>query len=217
MIRIELILCGPLSVNTYVAWQEGKDTCILIDPADSEKVKDFLRENGLKPERILLTHGHFDHVMGVKALQEEFGASVCIHEAEQDWIGEKEDNLGRSFRVKVPECTPDVCLKDGDVIEAAGFTIHVIGTPGHSPGGVCYRIEEEKVIFSGDTLFCRSVGRSDFPGSSTKDLYYSIKDKLFTLEGDYRVFPGHSRVTTLEDERQNNPCMKPGGRFSLKW
>lgn len=217
MMQVERILSGPLSVNSYIAWKEGSKECIAVDPADADKAKEFMQEKGLVLDKILLTHGHFDHVMGVKALHEEFNAPVYIHEKEKDWIGEKEENLGRSFRVTVPACEADVCLKDGDVISTAGFTIKVIATPGHSPGSVCYLIEDERVIFSGDTLFCMSVGRSDFPGSSTKELYYSILDKLFTLQGDYRVLPGHSRETMLENERKNNPCMKPGGRFSLKW
>ena len=217
MIQIERILTGPLSVNTYIAWANGQDRCVVIDPSDAEKVKAYMKEKGLKLERILLTHGHFDHIMGVKELKEGCGAPVCIHEAEKDWFGNGEANLGAAFRVKVPYCEPDILFHDGDTFHAAGLDFKVLATPGHSPGGVCYLVEDEHVIFSGDTLFCMSVGRSDFPYSSTEDLYYSITGKLFPLRGDYRVLPGHSGETMLENERQNNPCLKPGGRFSLKW
>lgn len=199
---------GPYGVNTYIINSEESKTCIVIDPADAKKVNAYLDEKGLKIELILLTHGHFDHILSVAKLKEEHGAKVCIHENEKDAFIDGVMNLGAPRRLVVPPCEVDILNQDGMKMEAAGLKFKVMHTPGHSSGSVSYIFEDEKIIFSGDTLFHLSIGRSDFANSSTAALHSSIKNKLYALEGDYKVCPGHGDFTSLEFERNNNPYVR---------
>ena len=205
------ILTGPLEVNTYIMHGARAGACFLVDPAEAAPVRQAMEEYGLKPTHILLTHGHFDHILAVAELQKEYGAKVCIHEQEANALSDPRVNLAMVASMHVPPCKADVLLKDGECFDAAGFGVKVIHTPGHSPGSACYVLERENIIFSGDTLFRLSVGRTDFPGGSAQTLFDSISDKLFTLPGDYTVYPGHMRKTTLEFERQHNPVMRDWG------
>lgn len=197
----ERIETGPLRVNTYVVYVQGADSCVVIDPAEAAPIKKYAEAYGLKIAAILLTHCHFDHIMGVPELVRD-GAKLYIGENDADGLNDKSINL--TFR-KLPHMEPDVRLKDGDTVNEAGVSLKVISTPGHTAGGVCYVMEESSVIFSGDTLFRFSIGRTDFPGGDYEKLISSIKNKLFVLHGDYTVNPGHDVSTTLEEERQRNP------------
>lgn len=213
MIKIDALELGPIGVNCYIVREEKSNTCIVIDPAEAEPVRRFLEQNALTATHIFLTHGHFDHILGVAGLKRLTGAAVCIHELDAEALGDDEANLAEMFRYSVPHCAADRLLFGGDIVEAAGLKFEVLFTPGHSPGGVCYVERNERVIFSGDTLFCLSVGRTDFKGGDAERLYRSIKDELFALPGDYKVYPGHMRETTLDFERGNNPFMaRSGGR-----
>ncbi|MBR3297650.1 MAG: MBL fold metallo-hydrolase [Clostridia bacterium] len=215
------ILCiptGVLGTNTYIVYRESGTPekpadCVVIDPAASKPVLKKLRELGLHCTHILLTHGHFDHIMGVAKLREEEGAQVFIHNADAGALEGGEASLAYMAGTFVTNCEVDKRLEDGDAFTAAGLEFSVIATPGHTPGGVCYVIESEKVIFSGDTLFRLSVGRTDLRGGDSMQLYESIAYRLFTLSGDYRVFPGHEEPTTLDFERKHNPFMRSGGAF----
>lgn len=215
------ILCvptGPLGTNTYIVCSENgtaeKPTdCVVIDPAASKPIIKKLREMNLHCTHILLTHGHFDHTMGVAKLKEEEGALVFIHNADAGALSGGEASLAYMAGTFVTSCNVDKKLKGNDVFTAAGLKFRVLFTPGHTPGGVCYVVESEKVIFSGDTLFRLSVGRTDLSGGDGMQLYESIAFNLFTLPGDYQVFPGHEEPTTLEFERRHNPFMKGGGGF----
>ena len=208
---------GPISTNTYIVYPDGAEgeirPCVVIDPAASRKVLEVLEKNRLRLEAILLTHGHFDHTLGVAALKEKTGAEVMIHEADRDALTGGEGSLAYMGGMFVEKCGVDRVLHDGDRISAAGFDFDVIHTPGHTPGGVCYVVESEKVIFSGDTLFYMSVGRTDLPGGDGEQLYESIAYRLLPLHGDYRVLPGHMTETTLDFERQHNPFIKNPGMY----
>ncbi|MCH5278851.1 MAG: MBL fold metallo-hydrolase [Christensenellaceae bacterium] len=206
---------GPLSVNTYIVFtdeaaKKGGD-CVVIDPANSKKVLDEMAKYKLHCSHILLTHGHFDHIIGVAGLKEHENATVMIHSLDAAALSDSSVNLAMISGALVRPCEVDIPLKDNDRFTAAGMDFRVIHTPGHTRGCVCFVMEDEKVIFSGDTLFRLSVGRTDFPGSSTEQLYESILYRLFTLQGDYRVLPGHMRETTLDFERKHNPFMRNGG------
>lgn len=213
------ILCVPtglLGTNTYIAYIDGGTAespaeCVVIDPAASKPVIKKLREMNLRCTHILLTHGHFDHIMGVAKLKEEEGAQVFIHKDDASALTGGEASLAYMAGAFVTRCEADRLLEDGDSFTAAGLDFKLIHTPGHTPGGACYVIESEKVIFSGDTLFRLSVGRTDLRGGNGMQLYESIAYRLFTLAGDYRVFPGHEDETTLDFERRHNPFMKSGG------
>ena len=213
------ILCvptGPLGTNTYIVYselgtEEKPADCAVIDPAASKPIIKKLRELNLRCTHILLTHGHFDHIMGVAKLKEEDGAQVFIHKDDAAALSGGEASLAYMAGTFVTSCEVDRLLEDGDTFTAAGMNFKVIHTPGHTPGGVCFVVESENVIFSGDTLFRLSVGRSDLRGGDGMQLYESIAFRLFTLAGDYRVLPGHEDETTLDFERRHNPFMKSGG------
>jgi glyoxylase-like metal-dependent hydrolase (beta-lactamase superfamily II) len=206
--QLSTIISGPLATNTYVVYGAKEGECFIVDPANANKALAFLTEQDLKPTHILLTHGHFDHILGVALLKEETGAQVLINKSDSAALHDDTENLSTMTSYPVRSVHADRLLNDGDVFKAAGFTIKAIATPGHTEGGMCYLLENERVLFSGDTLFKLSVGRSDLPGGDPQALYDSITYKLFTLNGDYAVYPGHDSATTLDDERNFNPYMK---------
>ena len=193
--QIETIQLGAYCTNCYIVWGEGTDGCILIDPGDGpELVLRKLDRLGKRPEAIFITHGHFDHVGGVQYLAEKTGCRVYIC---------KEDlTLPAMLRGGVLYYTDTYA--QGDEVTHAGLTFQVMQTPGHSAGSVCLICED--VIFSGDTLFAGSCGRTDFPGSNPEAMKNSLA-RLAGLTGDYRVFPGHGEETTLNAERRSNPYM----------
>lgn len=213
--NIITIPSGPLNANAYVVYKEDGGDCVVIDPASSGKVGMELSKHQLHCTHILLTHGHFDHIMGVADLRYREKSICCIHryDAHALDISDSSVNLCHMSGAMVKRCPVDKFLKDGEVISAAGFDFLVIHTPGHSRGSVCFVVESEKVIFTGDTLFRLSVGRTDLAGGNAEDLYRSITRELFTLPGDYRVLPGHMRETTLDFERKHNPFILSGGRL----
>lgn len=209
---------GPLGTNTYIVYlEEGTPDapapCAVIDPANSKRVLDVLERHNLRASDILLTHGHFDHIMGVAELKAAHGSRVMIHEKDANALTGGEGSLAYMGGLFVKKCEVDRLLEDDDVITAAGIAFRVIHTPGHTPGGVCFVNEDEKNIFSGDTLFHLSVGRTDLPGGDGEQLYESIAYRLFPLRGDYRVLPGHEEETWLDFERKHNPFMKKSGMY----
>lgn len=216
MLNIISIPTGPLAVNTYIVWRGSKEPCgetrecVVIDPANSGKVLKKLEELDLKPAAILLTHGHFDHIMGVAKLREATGARVYINKLDSAAMKDNGASLASMIGVRVDPSNIDGFVEDNSDITEAGITFRALHTPGHTKGGVCYVIGSERVIFSGDTLFFMSYGRTDLPGGDAVALYDSIVYRLFTLKGDYRVLPGHDRETTLDFERRYNPCASGG-------
>lgn len=206
--NIDTIVCGPLQVNSYVLYQEGGDTAIVIDAAETQPIYAHLQQKGLSCSHILLTHGHFDHIFGVADLQKLTGAKICIHELDADMLFDDEKSLAILEALHVSPCHADMLLKDDDTVIAAGMSIRVLHTPGHTPGGVCYIFENERVIFTGDTIFRLGAGRADFPGADEIALYRSIVNKLFELPGDYTLYPGHMRNTTLAFERERNTFIR---------
>lgn len=214
MLKIVSIPTGPLAVNTYIVWRDDgenvKHECVVIDPANSGKVLRKLDELCLVPAAILITHGHFDHIMGVAKLKEQTGAKVYINRLDAASMQDDRASLATMVGFRVDPASVDVFIDDNMLITEAGVEFRVIHTPGHTKGGVCFVIEDEKVIFSGDTLFFMSYGRTDLPGGDAPALYDSITYRLFTLKGDYRVLPGHDRETTLDFEREHNLCVMNG-------
>ena len=205
--HIETIVCGPLDVNCYVLWEDD-GTCALIDPAAEAPVLDYMQTYHLRCTHILLTHGHFDHIGGVAGIKEKTGALVCIHKEDAPMLTSDVESLGEMMDFHNTPVQADLLLQDGDVIEAVGTKLHVLHTPGHTRGGVCYLEENDRVLFTGDTIFRLGAGRADFPGSDEQDLYRSIVNKLFLLEGDYTLYPGHNRTTTMEVERERNTFIR---------
>ena len=162
-----------------------------------------MQEKEFQIKAILLTHGHFDHIWGVKELRERSGAEVYAYEGEEKLCQDPALNVsaavGRSCSI-----TPDHLFRDGEEFEFAGIRGRVIATPGHTGGSCCYYFEEDQILISGDTLFQESVGRTDFPTGSMSALVRSVKEKLFTLPDETRVYPGHGMMTTIGYEKENN-------------
>ena len=203
-LKVGCIVLGILENNCYFVHREGEYDAIFIDPSSKgEKIFVKLREKGLTIKAILITHGHFDHIMGANELRDISGAKIYALKEEEELLGDPALNssykVGKSYTVK-----PDVLVNDGDVLEFGSIRLKVIATPGHTVGGCCYYSEEDKVLFSGDTLFFESVGRTDFETGDVVALKQSIA-KLLTLPEDVKVYPGHGDFTTIGHEKDYNP------------
>jgi hydroxyacylglutathione hydrolase len=203
---------GSLGEHIYLIGADGAKDAVVIDPGEPRPALDALEQAGKTCAAVLLTHGHFDHIGGVRALKERFGAKVYIHEADMGMLKSNRMNLAVLTGGLVMSVEPDVLLHGGETLNLAGLSIDVIHTPGHTKGGVCFVLKAERKLFAGDTLFMEDAGRTDFPGGSEKELYHSIADKLFPLEGDFDVYCGHDENTTLEHERCENPFVEKGRR-----
>ena len=202
---LTLDLGHEMFANCYLLVDEKTGEAAIVDPAwYVDEFNDILEKNNAKLKYIMLTHGHFDHIFGVHGLKEATGAKVVIHFKDAEHLTDPRKSLaeGNMPEPQIP-VSADVLLKEGDVITLGDEEIKVMSTPGHTMGSVCYIIESEKTIISGDTLFCMTAGRTDFPDGSDELMIKSLK-RLIALEGDYRVLPGHNKETTLESERKRN-------------
>lgn len=199
---------GPISTNCYFVVNSDSKETIIIDPGDeAEYLIDRVKTSDLKPVAILLTHGHFDHVGAAGRLVEEYSIPVYASRNERNTLRDPLINhSGVNGRIPAIYHASDL-LDDEQMLELAGFEIKVLYTPGHTPGGVCYYFPSEGCVFSGDTLFYNSVGRTDFVKSSSEDLINSIKTKLMTLDDDVLVLTGHDARTTIGEERMHNPFL----------
>lgn len=193
---IKTMPLGHLQANCYIVTDEATLECAVIDPGgESNTVLDYLEDNKLKCKYILLTHGHFDHTGAVEEVQRSTGATIAINAKDA-----AKNALEMMYKYKVPPCGAEY-LKDGDMISVGNLLFEVITTPGHSKGGLTFRCGD--ALFTGDTLFRDSCGRTDFPGCDGEEMMKSLK-KLAELEGDFDVYPGHMEATTLERERRCN-------------
>lgn len=206
---------------TFNAFQErccvvsdDKGNCAIIDPGcgsdpETRSLKDYISGKGLKPVCIMLTHGHFDHVLGVASLSGAYGGiPVYMHPSDKATL-ENNGYFVKAFGVEMPAPFETCDVTEGSVIEVGSLKFEVIETPGHTPGGVCLLERAEKCMFSGDTLFAGSIGRTDHPGGDYDALMKGIFEKLMTLDGDIRVIPGHGPETSIAQERMTNPFLLP--------
>ena len=202
---LTLDLGHEMFANCYLLVDEKTGEAAIVDPAwYVDEFKDILEKNNAKLKYILLTHGHFDHIFGVHGLREATGAKVVIHFKDAEHLTDPKKSLaeGNMPDPQIP-VTADILIKEGDVLNLGDEEIKVMSTPGHTMGSVCYIIESDKTIISGDTLFCMTAGRTDFPDGSDELMVKSLR-RLIAIEGDYRVLPGHNRETTLEREKSRN-------------
>ena len=204
--RITNISSGMLRVNTSLAIDEETNKGIIVDPGGYNKaLTNAVAENGTDIEYIIITHGHSDHICGVNEHKEEFpNAKVVAYKDEEPMLLSPDMNqsiaFGQPYTVKA-----DILVSDGDELDFGNLTMKFMHTPGHTKGGMCIYIEKANVLFSGDTLFCQSIGRTDFPGGSYAEITDSIRNKLFKLPDETNVFPGHMGTTTIGFEKENNP------------
>ena len=204
----DTIEVAPLMTNCYLIGDETAGVCAVVDPGGSpERVLDMIRRSGLTPEMILLTHGHFDHIMAAEELKKEWGIKICACEKELEVLRDSKKNLMMDYYRKDYTLEPDLTVCDGETFEAAGVTWKVIETPGHTIGSCCYYIESEDLLFAGDTLFRTSYGRVDLPTGDAMSMLASVK-KLLTLPETVKVYPGHMGVTSIEYEKKHNPLAR---------
>lgn len=207
MYKIDSRILGMVGTNCYLLCNMDIKECVLIDPADSQdEISRMIDESGCSLKGILLTHGHFDHIMAADAVRDKYGVKVYASCDEKNTLEQPHINLGEAYGLKL-SVKADVWHKDGEILKLAGFDIEALHTPGHTEGGSCYYIREIGVLFSGDTLFCGSVGRTDFPGGSMSEIVRSIKEKVMVLPDDTKVYPGHGEGTSVGYERVNNPFL----------
>lgn len=193
--EILTITGGSLYTNCYMVWNQS-DSCVLIDPGfDAETILESVHHHGKTVAAILLTHGHFDHVGGVKELVRQTGCPVYLHEDEQ----------ALPSQLTLGTLPNTHSYQEGDTLTLAGISFHVLHTPGHSPGSVC--LVTENALFAGDTLFAGSCGRTDLPGGDYRKMRHSL-GRLARLEGNLQVLSGHGSASTLDEERRSNPFLQ---------
>jgi len=209
--KIDRLILGAYETNCYVLRSsEAVKDCLIVDAGlGAEKLIKFLQEHNLNPVAVVLTHGHIDHIEGVAALRAEFpDIKVYIHNLDAEMLTEPYTNLsamtGADFSVE----PADFFLEEQSVIEQADIKLSVLHTPGHTPGGICLYCEDEGIAFTDDALFADSIGRTDFPDGNTEQLLQSIREKLFTLPDETKVYPGHGPITTIAHEKEYNPFLR---------
>lgn len=203
---VKKFLAGFFGTNCYLAVNDDTKEAVIIDPASlPDNLAECVEKEGLRIQAVLLTHAHFDHIMGIDAVLERYGKMpVYVHQEDLRMLEDASLNLSGGCGMDYT-FSEGAAVADGQVLSLAGCEFRVIHTPGHTPGGVCYYVESAGVLFSGDTLFEQSVGRTDFPGGSMSELVRGIEEKLFILPENTHVYPGHMGTTTIGEEKAFNP------------
>lgn len=211
MMRIELFTVGPLFTNCYLVFCLKTREAIVVDPGFGmeQEAREFLQkvfDRGLHVKYIINTHGHPDHTSGNGVLKRETGAPILIHELDASKLGDQRRPVYEMFGFKIYSPPADYFLKEGDKIEFGTAVLEVLHTPGHSRGSIS--LVGENCVFSGDTLFAGSIGRYDFPDSSFEEIMNSLREKLMVLPENFVVYPGHGPITTIGEEKRNNPFLQ---------
>jgi hydroxyacylglutathione hydrolase len=209
-LEVRGVVVGLFQENCWIVGSRQRGEAVVIDPGDEpEEILALARDMGVKITRVLASHAHLDHIMAARAIVEATGAPFLLHsgdlaiaeympQAARQWLG----------REVAPPPTPSAFPSDGQDIEVAGVTLRVIHTPGHTPGSISLYAADAHLLFSGDTLFRESIGRTDLPGGDTETIFASIRERLYSLPSDTRVLPGHMQETTIAHEREHNPFVR---------
>lgn len=208
MMTVKEFQVGVVGTNCFLAVNSETNETLVIDPGDQAQIlSGEIEKKKLHPKAVLLTHGHFDHCMAAAQLAEQYGIEVYVHEDDKQTMEQSAYNCCGMIGKNLVFHADQYFHGETDHLSMAGFEIEVYHTPGHTPGGVCFYIKSEGILFSGDTLFCESVGRTDFPKGSMSQLVRSIQKKLLQLPDDTKVLPGHGEWTTIGNERKYNPFL----------
>jgi len=207
-IEIETIVIGPLETNCYVL--RGEQDCWIVDPGlGASRVIELLRRSGSAPSRILLTHGHADHIAGVEAVRSAFpGIRLCCPEGDVPLLSDPAANMSAAFGMPITVGPPDEVVPPGQVLTLDGTPWLAMDTSGHTPGGLSYYADQAAAVLTGDSLFAGSIGRTDIPGASTAVLLQNLHEKLLPLPDETRVLPGHGPESTIGAERAANPFLR---------
>lgn len=205
LLKCDFRVVGPIQTNCYFLYREDTKECLIIDPGyEADKIEAYVQKKQLHVAGILLTHGHFDHITAADEVRKKFQTKIYASGKEKELMADPRMNvsvmMGESVSLKA-----DVWLEDGQELEMLGETMRCILTTGHTGGGMCFYFPKACMLFSGDTLFQESVGRTDFPTGSSRKLIRSVREKLLVLPEAVRVYPGHGLMTTIRDEQMFNP------------
>jgi hydroxyacylglutathione hydrolase len=216
-LSLDRVTLGPFETNCYIVRQAPSkpgDPCWIVDAGfDPGPLIERIRELGLKPELLILTHAHVDHIAGVDEVLRAFpGTPVLIHSAEADWLSDPVKNLGLMMGMRITAQGPTRTLAHNEQLRLGGTAWRILHTPGHSPGGITLHCEGAHLAVVGDTLFAGSIGRTDFPGSDLATLETSIRERLYSLPPETTIHPGHGPSTTIAKERLSNPFVRAAGR-----
>jgi glyoxylase-like metal-dependent hydrolase (beta-lactamase superfamily II) len=203
----EAMTVGSFLSNCYIVGAETTKEAAIIDPgADFVRIENEIKELGLTPKIIILTHAHGDHIGAVKDFVEKYGTKVYIHKEDAEMLKDGNKNFSKILTGKSMSIIPDVELEDKDEIKLGDLNFEIIHTPGHTRGGICIKVEN--IMMTGDTLFNKSIGRTDFPGGSFEEIIQSIKEKIFKYDDDTVIYPGHNSPSTIKSEKLGNPFVK---------
>ncbi|CCQ93583.1 Beta-lactamase domain protein [[Clostridium] ultunense Esp] len=205
--KVVRIPAGIYAANCYLVYSEDTKEAIVIDPGGDEKdIITQIKDLELDIKYIIFTHGHGDHIAGVNGIKEYTNAPLAIHKDDEYLLMDGKSNFSSMMAMGTVEISADILLDDGDEISFGDLIAEIIHTPGHTPGGICIKIGDS--IFTGDTLFAGSIGRTDFPKSSFKDIMNSINKRIIIYPDETKIYPGHGPATTIENEKRSNPFIK---------
>jgi len=202
---VACVTVGIFEENCYLYACPKTREAVIIDPGDeAQRILETIQEHKLIPKYIINTHGHIDHICAIDEVSEVYPVPLAIHPADLPMYTDERNAQMYGRTAPLVKRKPDILLKEGDRITFGTLTLEVLHTPGHSPGSICL-VSQPHCVFSGDTLFYRGIGRTDFVGGDHPQIEQSIRHKLYTLEDDLAVFPGHGQPTTIAEEKHENP------------